>query len=375
MSLRRTFAILRKEIWHITRDARVLFLVTLAPAFLLLMLSYVFSWDVTHTRVAVVDFDHSAVSRDYLSRISADGDLIIVAQVEKVGDAEALLMRGDVSIVLVIPHGFGESVRAGHRVQVQALVDGMNAITARQSMAQLSARTRVFSALTSSGEALIEMAQRQPSPETLGRAWYNPALKSLYSMVPGLLAVVLFMPGMAATLALAREKETGSFEGLIATPVKGIEYLTGKLLAYGLMGLIGTVVALLLAVFWFGVPFRGSVALLLGLTAIYFFATMSTGILIANFVMGQQTAMIVFLLAFFMPSFFVAGLILPIDATSTISLLTSSAIPPTHFITISRAIFLKGLGLESLWESVLALLVIGGAMFTVSLLMFKKKIG
>jgi ABC-2 type transport system permease protein len=375
MSLRRTAAILRKELWHITRDVRVLFLVTLAPAFLLLMLSYVFSFDFERVRAAVLDWDGTPISREYVSRISADGDFVVQTRVNDLAAANDLVLRGDVNMALIIPRGFGAAVENGRGGNIQAIVDGSNPITARQAVAQLSARTSMFAAarLSASGQTLQLVVTRQ-DVDARERAWYNPAMKSLPSMVPGLLAIVLFMPAMAVTLALAREKETGSFEGLIATPVRGIEYLAGKLLAYALMGLAGTVAAWLIAVLWFRVPFQGDVGTLLAATCLYFWATMSIGILIAHFVTSQQTAMTLFLLAFFIPSFFIAGLISPIDYTSVVSRLTSSSIPPTHFVIITRAIFLKGLGLRELWQSALALALMGGGAMTLSLLLFKKKI-
>ena len=372
MGLHRTLAILRKELWHITRDVRVLLLVVLAPAFLLLMLSYVFSLDVQRFRISVLDWDKSPTSRAYVSALTADGDFVFQRSLSSTPEAEEELLSGDAGVVLIIPHGFGQDARAGRYTQIQALIDGMDPITARTSVAQLQARTGAFAAqaLGQSG-AVIQVAQQAG---VSGRAWFNPAVKSLYSMVPGLLAVVLFVPAMALTLALAREKESGSFEGLIATPVRGIEYLLGKLLAYALTGLAGALVAVVVAVYWFRVPFRGDLGLLLALTGLYFFATMSTGILIANFVASQQTAMTIFLLAFFMPSFFITGLIQPINTASLVGQLTSLPIPQTHFIAITRGIFLKGLGWAELWKSILALAALGGVMLAISLALFRKKI-
>ena len=377
MSLRRISAIFRKELWHITRDVRVLFLVTLAPAFLLLMLSYVVSYDVQHMRIAVLDLDKTPSSRDFVNRLTADGDFILQGYLDTYDDAEASLIAGEASVALIIPRGFEENITTGHTARLQAIVDGMNPINAQQAIAQLDARTRMF-AVTSLGEdsALIQLVSNDTSgsADVYGRAWYNPAIKSLYSMVPGLLAVVLFMPGMALTVSLAREKEIGSFEGLTATPVRGFEYLVGKLLAYELGGLVGTVVAIAVAVFWFQVPFRGDVLLLLGLSCLYFFAIMSIGILIANFVSSQQAAMLIFLVLFFLPSFFIAGLFTPLDPKSLFGQVLGNVIPPTHFIVISRAIFLKGMGIAGLWPSALALVVIGCVTLVLSLMMFKKKI-
>ncbi len=369
-ALRRTLAILRKEMRHITRDTRVFFLVTLAPALLLLLLSYVFSFDVDHFTLAVLDLDHSAISRDYLSAITSDGEFEITHFVSGHAEIDALLARGAVDMALVLPRGFGSAALGGRGATAQAVVDGMNAISAGQGIAQLSARTTAFGANLS---AVSRASDAQPADITR-RAWYNTALKSLHSMAPGLLAVVLFMPAMAVTLALAREKETGSFEGLIATPVRGIEYLTGKLLAYLIMGLVGAGAAVLVAVAWFGVPLRGSAVVLLALAGLYFLATMGIGLLVAHFVSSQQTAMTIILLAFFVPSFFISGLITPIDTTTPSGLLTAYSLPTTHFIIITRSVFLKGAGLDSLWPQAALLIGMAALMIGLSVALFRKKL-
>ena len=206
------------------------------------------------------------------------------------------------------------------------------------------------------------------------QAWYNAGLESLVSMVPGLLAIVLIMPTMALTLALAREKETGTLEGLVATPLSGLEYLSGKLLAYVGAALVSTLLALLVAVLWFGVPFRGSVALYLLLAAVYLLACMGAAVVIANFVKRQQTAMFVVLLVFLVPSFFLAGLILPITTESVGGLLTAYSLPTTHFVEISRGVFLKGLGLADLLRPALILLGMGLGAVALGLLLFRKKV-
>jgi ABC-type multidrug transport system permease subunit len=376
MSLKRFYAIFHKEIRHIARDVRLLLLVTLAPAFLLLMLSYVVSYDVQHTRMVVLDMDKTSASRNYVNLLSADGDFILVGYLSDYAYAETELISGNASVALIIPRGFEDHIITGQTTHLQAIVDGVNPINARQAIAQLNARTRMFSINNlSARSAIIQLISSTSSAaDVRGRAWYNSSIKSIYSMVPGLLAIVLFMPGMALTVALAREKETGSFEGLIATPVRGVEYLLGKMLAYALGGMIGAGVAIAVAVFWFQVPFRGDLLLLLGLTMLFFIATMGTGVLISNFVASQQAAMLIFLVLFFLPSFFIAGLFTPIDTTSPFSMVLANIIPPTHFIVISRAIFLKGMGVSGLLPSILALGVIGCVTLLLSLMLFKKKV-
>jgi ABC-type multidrug transport system permease subunit len=191
-------------------------------------------------------------------------------------------------------------------------------------------------------------------------------------MVPGLLAVILCMPALALALALAREKETGSFEVLIATPVRGIEYLVGKLLAYGASGLVSVVLAWLVATLWFHVPFRGRLSAFLLLAVDYIVASMGISLVVANFVRNQQTAMFLILMIFFVPSFFIAGLMLPV-ADEPIARALAYALPTTHFITICRSVFLKGMGLAALWKPALTLLGTGITCLSISLALFEKK--
>jgi ABC-type multidrug transport system permease subunit len=193
-------------------------------------------------------------------------------------------------------------------------------------------------------------------------------------MVPGLMAVVLSLPALALALAVAREKEVGTLEGLIATPARGSEFLAGKLVTYVLYGTLSGMLAWSVAVSWFHVPFRGSLWVFFLLTADYYFASMGLGLLVANFVRSQQAAMIAMLLVFFVPSFFLSGLALPVDPTSLRAQLTSISLPATHFINIGRALFLKGLGLADLQRHALTLALMGAVAAGLSLRLFKKRL-
>jgi ABC-type multidrug transport system permease subunit len=181
------------------------------------------------------------------------------------------------------------------------------------------------------------------------------------------------MPALAFALALAREKETGSFESLIATPVRGAEYLVGKLLAYEISGVFSAVLAWLVATLWFQVPFRGTFLDFLLLTADYLIASMGVSLVVASFVRNQQTAMFLILAIFFVPSFFLSGLFRPV-AEEAVARAVAYALPSTHFVSIARSLFLKGLGLLALWRPALALLGIGLACQAISLALFKKKL-
>lgn len=370
-SLHRLLAIGRKELLHIIRDLRNLFLVTISPAFLLFLLAYIFSFEVTRLDLAVMDMDRSPLSRRYLESLSSSREVVLAYSVDSYEIAEELLVDGSANAVLVIPPGFGEAINRGRPAPVQAVVDGADPLVGREVVNFLAAQSSAFVLAAGSQGAGVDL---QPV-EVRTRAWYNAGLESLLSMVPGLLSIVLTMPTLALALALTREKESGTLEGLMATPVSGLEYLAGKLLAYVATGLVSAILAWLVAVLWFKVPFRGSLAVYLLLADAFFLACMGATAVIANFVRSQQTAMFIVLVIFIVPGFFLAGLINPVSRSSLVPMLTSYALPGTHFVEISRTVFLKGLGLPYLVQPALILLGMGVGSFLVALRTFRKRIG
>jgi ABC-2 type transport system permease protein len=342
---------------------------------LLVSLAYVFALDVGQTALAVRDLDHTALSRDLISHVVADGDFAVVSWLQQNGGAETLFSRGAADIVLVIPKGFSEAILSGEQARVQCIVDGADALAAGQSVVQLESRIGALVAPLV-GPRSRPGAQSFAAIEALNivdRAWYNGALRSLVSMVPGLLAVILCMPALALALALAREKEIGSLESLIATPVRGAEYLVGKLLAYEICGVFSAVLAWPVATIWFRVPFRGTFLDFLLLSADYVVASMGISLVVASFVRNQQTAMFLILAVFFVPSFFLSGLFQPV-AEEPIARAVAYLLPSTHLVSMARSLFLKGLGPLTLWRHALALLTIGVVGLAASLVLFRKKL-
>jgi ABC-type multidrug transport system permease subunit len=201
---------------------------------------------------------------------------------------------------------------------------------------------------------------------------YNPDIKGRWSMTPALLAIAMILPSMSVALALAREKELGSFESLAATPVRATEYILGKLIPYIVFGIISASIAIAVAVLWFKVPMRGSYLDLAGFTIIYLWATLGISILISNFISNQSTALRAVLLLFLVPSFFLTGLIIPIDEKAK---LVSYSLPATHFIAINRGVFLKGLGWGPLGFHAFMLLTMGLLSTLFTILSFRKRVG
>lgn len=369
MLIRRTVAVARKELRHIVRNRLNLFLVVVSPAFLLFTLAYVFSFDVDHAALAVLDLDKSRVSRAYVTGLTSGDSLSVAAFAEDYAAIERLLVANAVEAALVIPPDFSERLQGDGAAQVQVIVDGSNPQVARQSIGKVSAASSavVFS--------LRPIAGRPNPPfEVRSRVWYNDTLKSLISMVPGLLGVVLALPALVLSLSLTREKELGMLEGLLATPIRGIEYLLGKMSAYALMGIGSVLLSWLVAVAWFRVPFRGEMGTLILLTLAYFMASMGFSLFICTWISSQQTAMFTVMMVFFVPSFFLTGLIDPISSESFGAWLTSAALPGTHYITIARGLFLKGVPLSLLAGPSLILLGMGLIALLVSVGIFKKRL-
>lgn len=359
-----------KEIAHIARDPQTLFQVTLQPAVMLVTLAYMFTLDVERFPLAVLDQDRTALSREYVAVLTSDGTFQLLQRPDNRREADALLVRGQVRAVVIIPTGFMDDLQARRPVELQALIDGTDPNAGGQALAQLNARTQAFGArYLSSG-----LAVPAQTVDVRTQVWYNPTLKVLYSMVPGLIAVVMNTPSFAIAASLTREREMGTLEGLIVTPLRNSEFLVGKFLPYATSGLLGAVLTSAVAVFWFRVPFRGDFLLFLLLSATFLLGSLWLSLIVANFLSSQQAASVAMFLVFFLPSFFLAGLLRPVDRTSLAARIEALVLPTTHYITISRGVFLKGVGLADLWQPVLTLCGIGVVASTLSIALFRRKL-
>ncbi|NIN69462.1 MAG: ABC transporter permease [Anaerolineae bacterium] len=376
MDLRRTLSIMRKETWHILRDRRTFILVTLSPVFLLLVFGYSMSVEIRNVAVAILDHDQSALSRRYRDGLASTGDIRILFSPRDYDDLRSRLERRQAKAAVVIPAGFEDDLLAGREASLQVIVDGTDPSTANHAMTHIAGYTQSM-ALEIVREALERQgvsADQLTSIDLRMRTWYNPTLKPIIGWVPGLIASVLGMPAVAATLALTAEKEKGTLEALIATPVRRSELLIGKLIPYVLSGLVSAVLCALVGIYWFGAPFRGSPLLYLLLSADFFLATLSIGLLISVFVPSQQAAMVCALLIFLFPGFFMSGLFYPIASMPPMMKMEAYMMPTTHYVTIARGLFLKGLDMHALWPFALALFVMGVLVTSAAILTFKKRL-
>jgi ABC-2 type transport system permease protein len=377
MDLRRTLSIMRKEMRHILRDRRTFVLVTVSPVFLLVVFAYSMSVEIRNVAIAVLDYDQSNLSRLYRDGLASTGDIIIRYWPRDYAEMQGRLESRQAKAAVVIPVGFEEDLLAGRETSLQVIVDGTDPNTANHTITHIGGYTQEV-ALRLLGEALeregIDAGQLSPIQLRM-RTWYNPTLRPIIGWVPGLIAIVLGMPAVAATLALTAEKEKGTLEALITTPVRRSELLIGKLIPYVVSGLFSAVLCALVGVYWLGTPFRGSPLLYILLSADFFLAALSISLVISVFVPSQQAAMACAMLIFLFPGFFMSGLFYPIASMPAEMKMEAYMMPTTHYLSITRGLFLKGLGLTSLWPFAAALLAMGIGVTGVSIVTFRKRLG
>lgn len=371
MSLKHLIAIVRKEVQHILRDRSTFVLVLITPVTLLFIMAYALTVDIEDVPIAVMDHDQSAVSRDFVQQISAGRELDLVARANSLQEIERLLLAGTVKAGIITQPGFGRDLLAQRRLRLQVIIDGTEPESGTFAMEQVSRRTEAFvlALLPPDSAALLR-------PIDLSvRALYNPGLKPRVDLVPGLISMVLGMPALSVALALSREREHGTLEQVLVTPIGRADLLVGKMIPYVAIGLINVVAIPIMAMAAFGIPFRGSFVLFFLLSVVFLFAMLSMGTLIGAFMRTQPAALALSFLVIFFPGFFLTGIFFPIAAMPEEIQMEAMLLPGTHYAIITRSIFLRAVGLEVLWPNVLALAGLGIVFTAVAALFFRKRLG
>ena len=352
-SVQRLLAMARKELLQLRRDRRSLAMAFLVPAAMIVFFGYIISFDLRDIRIAVLDQDHSTQSRALVSAFEAAGRFEVTYRLTRPDQIEPLMNRGAVRMALVIPPDFERDLTSREPAPVQAIVDGADANTASISMNYAQAIVTAFSSRVLLGTS------RLPSPVVVqSRVWYNEALESANMIVPGLVAVIMMIiAAMLTALTIAREWERGTMEQLAATPVHRLEVICGKLLPYLGIGLIDVTAAVLIGVFLFQVPFRGNVLLLGIMAALFLLGSLGLGIFISAALKSQLLATQVAMLATYLPSLLLSGLIFDIASMPLPLRVVSTIIPARYFVVVLRGVFLKGVGIDVLWTQGLAMVV------------------
>lgn len=370
MILSRLWAVSRKESIQLRRDPRSLALAFLLPMALLIFFGYAISFDVKEIKMAVLDESQSQQSRSLIESFERSGYFRVVRYIERYEETDRLLGRGEVRLALIIPPRFSEDLMARRRVPVQLLLDGGDANTATIAKSYANAIVTRYSITTLGQGAALSMPV-----EVESRVWYNETLESRNMVVPGLIAVIMaVIAAMLTALTIAREWERGTMEQLAATPVHRLEVVLGKLVPYIGIGLIDVTLAVLTGVLIMGVPFHGSTLLLSGMTLLFLIGALGLGIFISAAVKTQVLATQVAMIATFLPALLLSGFMFSIATMPPVLRLFTYIVPARYFITVTRGIFLKGVGVQTLWVEGLAMIVFAIVGLTLATRVFKKEI-
>jgi ABC-2 type transport system permease protein len=352
-------------------------LVLLTPTILLLFFSYALTVDLQNIPIAVLDHDRSQTSRAFVQQITAGKDLDLIAHISSMDEVEHMLMLGEIKAAVIISPDFTNDLLSMRGVSLQIIIDGTEPESGGFAVDHIGLRAEEFI-----GDMLAEQFKRLGlSLETLRpidlriRTWYNPSLKPRNDLIPGLISMVLGIPALSVALTLAHEREHGTMEQLMATPIGRTELLLGKMIPYVFVGLANVIIIPLLAMIWFKVPFNGSFPLFFILSAIFLFAILSMGMLMGVFMRTQAAALALSFLLIFFPGFFLTGIFFPIASMPEIMRLEALGLPGTHYAVITRGVFLTGIGIESLWPYAAFLMLLGFVFTGIAALFFRKKLG
>jgi ABC-2 type transport system permease protein len=368
---------LRKEFEQLKRDPNLIRLMLIGPIMQLLIFGFAINLDVNSVPIIVLDQDHSLQSHDFIARFENSGYFPIVARVNRLSDIDKYLVRGDASLALTIPPEFGKKILKGEPAQVEAIVDGSESNAASVGLNYAAAIVAGYSQ-----EVLLESFSRRGfgelkpitvTPEI--RVWYNPDLKSRNYILPSLLGTILTQATVSLTaLAIVKEKERGTLEQLIVTPIKTWQIIIGKLAPFAIIGFVDILLALGGVMFIFGIAVRGSIVMLLLLSVLFIFTTLGIGLFVSTVSSTQQQAMMTAMFFVMLPMNFLSGFIFPIENMPAVIQGVSYLLPLRYFYEIIRGIFLRGAGLTELWPQVLALFLFGVGILTLSSLRFRKKL-
>lgn len=373
---RRMVTIVRKEWLHIIRDSRTLALVIVMPVMMLILLGYAVANDVEDLPLAVADLSRTDASRTLLEKFSASGFYLVTHVAQNEAEILEMLDAGTVKAGIYIPEDFGRNISTGGVGTIQFYIDGSNPTVAQT--AQLAAET--VSQATSQ-QILIQRLERSGAGLTISlpidthiRYLYNPDMRRMNFMIPGLVAVILQVQTLLLTaFAIVREREQGTLEQLIVTPVRSWELILGKILPFVLVAFLNVAMTVGAGAFLFGVKVAGSIALLAGLSLIFLLGSLGLGVLISTISRTQMQAM--YMSSFIMlPSFLLAGLLFPRENMPWLAYYSGYLLPVTYFLEIVRGIILKGADFFVLWNWIWPMSVFSLVVFFASVLMFHKRL-
>ncbi len=351
-----------KEFKQISRDPRMLGVVVALPIFMLIIYGYAINLDVRHLRIGIYDQDHSRESRDFIAAFTATDYFKMSGRFNDYKEVKDALDKGKVQVMLVIDHNFARHINNGNPAGIQIFFDGSNstsAATGTSYAAQIVQQYWVDTAAKAAERAGITNKAGLAPIDLRIRYWYNPELRSVNFIIPGLIAVILMMlSALLTSVTVVREYERGTIELLATSPVRPFEIIIGKLVPYILISFADVLLVLLMAYYLFHIPIRGSLWLVFLASGLFLTAALGIGILISSISKSQQMAMTIAVLGTQLPTILLSGFIFPVSSMPAVIQPVTYIIPAMHFIKALRGIFLKGIGFTYVWPQLLFLLLL-----------------
>jgi ABC-2 type transport system permease protein len=355
--LRNIVPVARKEFRQIRRDVRSLVFLLAMPAFLLVMFGFALNFDIKHIPLGVWDQDGSRQSRKLTDKFTNTEYFDLVARIRRPGQVDRLMGREKIRVAVIIPPKFADDLAAGRSPSIQVIIDGANAMTGSTAAGYVAAIVRSYSE-----QATLKILERHgihglvvPLEADL-RVWYNPELKSVKFLVPGLMAFILMVIVVVSiSFSVVREKERGTMEQILVSPIHPVELVVGKVIPYILISLVSAHLVLLFGWGLFGVRIEGSYPLLLLTMVLFLLGALGQGILISTVTRTQQVAFMVSVLTTLLPTFILSGFVFPLRNMPVVIQGIAHLVPARYFLVALRAIILKGAGLEAFWTQLLFL--------------------
>ncbi len=373
MNKQRILALLKKEFGQLFKDKKLLPIVFIAPVLQLTFMGYAASLDVKNISMVLCDLDKTRESREFVEKFTNSGYFTLEYSTEDYNSIQRFLDEHKAMMALVIPRKFGDAILRKESAKIQVILDGSEGSAAAITMGYVNQIVGKYSS-----EILAELVGNTGSIGGVNaqvRTWFNPSLKSRNFMVPGVLVMILLITTMNLTsMAIVKEKEIGTLEQIMVTPITPTELILGKLIPFTIIGVVNVCVVLFVMAFGFGIPIKGSVPLLFGLTGLFLLTTLGLGLFVSTISRTQQQAMMTAQFLVLMPMMYLSGFTFPIENMPPFLQFLSLGIPMRYYLVIVRSLILKGVGISSLWFEAGMLLFMGITILIASVLRFRKKL-
>ncbi len=361
-------AIFRKEFRHIFRDPRSLMIAIMMPILMIFIYGHAIRFDIKNIKLGVNDQNKTSTSRELIEKFQRSGYFLIVAYPENQAQVEELFQKRKIKAAIIIPYNFSRTIMDDFQTKIQVLIDGSDSNTATVIINYIS-----IIMANVSGDLNYQIIRSPINVES--RVWYNPDLESANFIIPGLVAIILMMIcALMTSITIAREKETGTLEQILVSPIRPFEIIFGKVLPYVIIAFVDGALIVLAAKVIFGTPIVGSLIELTLLSIFYLYASLSIGVSISTRVKTQQVAMMGALIITILPSLLLSGFIFPIRSMPWLLRIISHVVPAKYYLDIIRGVILKGIGINYLWQQSLLLFILGTILLLISVARFKTKL-